>query len=449
MPASPRSLQLVEAYRRRLLTLGDRVEVTARDLWPRIEDDLEAWPTQMAPVVARAQRDGVRLTAAFLAAYLRLESGRGTVPDLDSARYVGKSRDGRPLDESLRSPIIGVLTALKAGKSPDEALNLGLVRARRSVTFEAMQTPREALLDAIKEHPRTEGFQRQVAGTCGACMALSGEENMDVHPGCQCLPVPKVQADEFGKGVKKGERVEARSALEHKNGKEVPVENIRGKIIKANDSNVMLEVGAGARTRYFTASRSSLQAIERAQSKSAVLRAELGQSPELFSTLERDALRAYTGGNKGEFGAKGLAEGMNTTLRRGSSAEKWADFVDRLDSAFTKVKGLSSEGTVFRGTKVAGARGLAVGDVIEDAGFMSTSVARTQAEEFVAYSKGDLFEITLPKGSRAIDMNRASGSAYGKERELLLPRGTRMVIDSIEPNPARRGSRIIHATVVL
>jgi hypothetical protein len=193
MPANQKSLRLVDAYRSRLLALSDRVETTARELWPRIEDlDGTTWPEQMASVVTRAQTEGVRLTAGYLAAYLRSESGRGTVPAIDSARYAGVSRDGRPLAEALRSPIIGVLSSLKQGDSPDKALALGLVRARRSVAFEAVQTPREALLDAIEEHPRIEGFQRQVAGTCGACMALSGEPNMEVHPGCQCLPVPKV-----------------------------------------------------------------------------------------------------------------------------------------------------------------------------------------------------------------------------------------------------------------
>jgi hypothetical protein len=193
MPANQKSLRLVDAYRSRLLALSDRVETTARELWPRIEDlDGTTWPEQMASVVTRAQTEGVRLTAGYLAAYLRSESGRGTVPAIDSARYAGVSRDGRPLAEALRSPIIGVLSSLKQGDSPDKALALGLVRARRSVAFEAVQTPREALLDAIEEHPRVEGFQRQVAGTCGACMALSGEPNMEVHPGCQCLPVPKV-----------------------------------------------------------------------------------------------------------------------------------------------------------------------------------------------------------------------------------------------------------------
>jgi hypothetical protein len=127
-----------------------------------------------------------------LGAYLRSESGRGTVPAIDSRRYAGLSRDGRPLTEALQSPIIGVLSSLKRGDPPDKALALGLVRARRSASFEAVQTPREALLDAIEDNPRVEGFQRQVAGTCAACMALSGEPNMEVHPGCQCMPVPRV-----------------------------------------------------------------------------------------------------------------------------------------------------------------------------------------------------------------------------------------------------------------
>lgn len=193
MPASRRSLRLTDAYRARLVALSDRVERQAREAWPRIEElDTTTWVDGMASLVTRAQVEGVRLTSAYLGAFLRAETGRGRTLAIDSRRYAGISRDGRPLAKALESPLIGVKAALKEGQPPSAALNVGLVRARRMVGFEVMQTPRDALLDTIEENERFDGFERSVAGTCAACMALSGEANMEVHPGCQCLPSPRV-----------------------------------------------------------------------------------------------------------------------------------------------------------------------------------------------------------------------------------------------------------------
>src|SRR5687767_6563420 len=114
MPQSQRSLQLTEAYRRRLLAIGNRVEARARELWPRIEEfDSTPWVERMAREVTRAQTEGVRLTTGYLTAFLRSEGARGTAPAISSKQFVGLSRDGRPIAEALESPLIGVRAALK------------------------------------------------------------------------------------------------------------------------------------------------------------------------------------------------------------------------------------------------------------------------------------------------------------------------------------------------
>jgi hypothetical protein len=193
MPASRRSLQLTDSYRRRLLALGNQAERLARAAWPTIEElDATDWPERTAASLSQAQTQAVRLSAGYLAAYARSEGATGTVPATDSARYAGLSRDGRPLAEALQSPLIGVRAALKQGRPPAVALQLGLTRGLRTASFEVVQTGREALIDAIAADGRFEGFQRSVAGTCAACMALSAKEDMEVHPGCQCTPQPVV-----------------------------------------------------------------------------------------------------------------------------------------------------------------------------------------------------------------------------------------------------------------
>lgn len=196
MPAQKRSLQLTDAYRRRLLSIGDRVERQARQAWPSIENfDGTDWPERTARLLTRAQTEAVRLTAGYLAAFLRSETGSGTVPAIDSRKYAGVSRDGRPLAEALVSPLIGVRSALKDGRGSSVALKLGLSRGLRTVRFEATQAARDALLDTIEADERFTDHQRAVAGTCAACMALSGTggPQFEVHPGCQCVPMPVVR----------------------------------------------------------------------------------------------------------------------------------------------------------------------------------------------------------------------------------------------------------------
>lgn len=193
MPQNRRSLQLTDSYRVRLLWIGERAEALARHTWPSIEElDATDWPERTAASLTIAQTQAVRISAGYLAAYARSEGARGTVPATDSKKYAGLARDGRPLAEALTSPIIGVRSALKEGRTPEQALRLGLVRATRTVGFEAVQAGRDALTDAIEADDRFTGFQRSVAGTCAACMALSGDPNAEVHPGCQCVSQPVV-----------------------------------------------------------------------------------------------------------------------------------------------------------------------------------------------------------------------------------------------------------------
>ena len=194
MARNQKSLKLTDSYRTRLLWIGERAEALARHTWPTIEElDATDWPERTAASLSVAQTQAVRITAGYLAAFARSEGAFGTVPAIDSSKYAGVSRDGRPLTEALQSPRIAVLTALKKGDPPNKALRLGLVKALRTVKFEVVQAGRDALRDGIDADLRFDGFGRSVAGTCAACMALSGEQNDEVHPGCQCVAQPFVK----------------------------------------------------------------------------------------------------------------------------------------------------------------------------------------------------------------------------------------------------------------
>jgi len=195
MPASQRSLRVTEAYRRRLFAIRDRTERFAASTWPTIEElDRTNWPDRMAAALTQAQTEAVRVSAGYLTAFLSSELGRRTAgPTLSSGDYAGLSRDGRPLSESLRSPLIGTLAALKEGKSDGEALRIGLDRTRRMVEMDLMAAARNSAADGRRVDPRfKDQAQRVVEGTCEACMALSGEAHEEIHPNCECVFQPVV-----------------------------------------------------------------------------------------------------------------------------------------------------------------------------------------------------------------------------------------------------------------
>jgi hypothetical protein len=93
----------------------------------------------------------------------------------------------------LQSPLIATRTVLKAGGELSEALSAGLARLLRGVGLDVDQAGRFALLDTIERDPRFTGWTRAISGTCGACIAASGNHaNFEVHPNCQCVPEPRV-----------------------------------------------------------------------------------------------------------------------------------------------------------------------------------------------------------------------------------------------------------------
>lgn len=196
LPHSPRSLQITRRYQQRVFAVRARVELQARRAWPTIQDlDGTRWPEQMSAVVSQAETEAIRAAAGYAQAFLTSELGRRVRgPAVDSRRYAGLSRDGRPLAEAFRSPLVTTLAALKQGVPAAEALALGLNKGARTVGVDFDHAHRSALLDAIDGDDRFSGWKRATTGTCGACLDASSDEiHFEVHPGCQCVSEPTVR----------------------------------------------------------------------------------------------------------------------------------------------------------------------------------------------------------------------------------------------------------------
>jgi GNAT superfamily N-acetyltransferase len=227
LPASETSLRVTEAYRRRIFAVRTQLESRAESLWPDIRglDDFN-WTNRMAAATQQAQKDAVGATGAYLSAFLTSEVGQRTRgPILDTRRYSGLSRDGRPLRDALRSPMIGVRAKLAEGSSPQDALAYGLNRAKRMVSVDYDHAHRTALLDGLAADERFAGWQRAVTGTCGACagdIAVEVSTNLPsiplrVHPNCQCVTQPTVTPKSKTQTLNKAAPVEVPPDLAEKN----------------------------------------------------------------------------------------------------------------------------------------------------------------------------------------------------------------------------------------
>jgi hypothetical protein len=157
----------------------------------------------------------------------------------------------------------------------------------------------------------------------------------------------------------------------------------------------------------------------------------------IFTSEEREAARAYS---------TFFHRRVNEYLRGEEEAdEKVLATIEALDSAIAK-RPCSTELALFRGVdgEVASymrRSGLPVGSMITYDSFVSTSADPGWAELFAAIPPGGLIlKIHVPAGSYALDMAPFAVSPI--EREVLLPRGTRLRVLSYD------GARMVETEVV-
>ena len=194
---------MTDAYRARLVALRDRVDAAVRRSWTQValadlDGSFQAWQAAAAATVEFAQAHAIAMTDGYLAAFLTSELGRRVQPrGIDSAARSGTDQWGRPLSESLRTPIIAVRMGLLHRQPASVALQAGGERAARIAAAAAMSAPRAALTELMSESGEVAGWQRVAAGSaCGACLALAGEEvhapdaALEIHDGCACTQEP-------------------------------------------------------------------------------------------------------------------------------------------------------------------------------------------------------------------------------------------------------------------
>ncbi|HVL82618.1 MAG TPA: hypothetical protein VM840_13600 [Actinomycetota bacterium] len=203
MAARRESMALTDAYRRALVRVrgsATRILLDLFDARVRVDDidrTVRRWTPAAAETVVAGQREAVRLTSAYLTAYMASETGEPQPPqDLDLEAFEGTA-GGLELAAVLRLTGAAMKHASAAGLPPAAVRLAGEARAVRTVRAEVMGAARRALADAMHADPRIVGWTRVTWGTCGACLGLSGTSfasnvRMDTHPNCRCVAEPRV-----------------------------------------------------------------------------------------------------------------------------------------------------------------------------------------------------------------------------------------------------------------
>lgn len=170
----------------------------------------------------------------------------------------------------------------------------------------------------------------------------------------------------------------------------------------------------------------------------------------LEETLSSQRLKGFTEMAYPEFsGAISLYESsrgddINEALRDPQISEDgYKSTIDSLDKAMSIAPPLSEELIVYRGVKGEGLNFFTskqVGDVYEDKGYTSTSIAPDVAQQFAqkfgyADPKNDglVFRMRIPAGSKGIFPSGYHEPMYGwkpdsTEAEFLMPRGSKFKI---------------------
>lgn len=205
MPSSLRSLRVTDRFSRQLAATSARVVGEASSRWRLAAEDFDGsyreWLSGVVPVVAQAQGQNVRLAQGYLSAFLLSETGRRVrLPKVDAGLFVGRSRDGRALEEAWGSPPIKAKVAIGDGKSVGEASDVAKAAALHLVnvdTYHAARGPLSALMSAVSA---IQGYTRVTGGNaCGACLGaadgtvFASDEVFEIHANCDCVAEPVVE----------------------------------------------------------------------------------------------------------------------------------------------------------------------------------------------------------------------------------------------------------------
>lgn len=203
---------LIAAYVAATVALRARVALMT-DAWFGAEGyrttGANVFVNAMVPTLDIAQQTMADLTSAYLTQQIvTLGGGTTTAVGIPSSLVTGSAIRGVDPAEVLRRPYEQLWTALSQGKSLEQAVQIGRVRAE-SISMTNLQLAKTAAGRAVmsRDH-RVLGYRRVLTGahSCGLCIIASSQryhkaDLMPIHPSCDCAIAPIVGTEDPGRSI--------------------------------------------------------------------------------------------------------------------------------------------------------------------------------------------------------------------------------------------------------
>jgi hypothetical protein len=169
----------------------------------------DAFIDTMVPMLDMAQQTMADLTSAFLTQQIMtMGGGTSQAVGIPSHLVTGRALRGADPAEVLRRPYEQTWTALAQGKSFDEAVKIGQVRAQ-SISMTNLQLAKtRAGREVMRHDSRVVGYRRVLTGarSCGLCILASSQryhkaDLMPIHPSCDCAIAPIIGTEDPGRAI--------------------------------------------------------------------------------------------------------------------------------------------------------------------------------------------------------------------------------------------------------
>lgn len=171
----------------RALALRDFMRIWP--LWEGDRDSFERLVTATVPLVTAHHRTSAALAAAYYDTFRRTERVGG-VP----TPVLAPLETDRVVSSLYVTGSVMTAKAVRAGQSPQAAMQTALVRTGGAVARHVLAGGRDTLVGSSREDSRAEGTLRIVSGgACDFCQSLAGEPtsgDFQAHDHCGCTAEP-------------------------------------------------------------------------------------------------------------------------------------------------------------------------------------------------------------------------------------------------------------------
>lgn len=204
--------------------LREIVSTAALATWDALptydETTVDAFLSQVLPIIEAGQRQSVSLTDAFLAAVM----GRTSYGLLSDGLTGAGVRSGTPPEEVYRRPFVNVWTALKKGAGWDDAVSAGRARVAENAEMDIALSSRATFGAAQEIDDGIYGYQRIARpGACKFCRAVNGAYVKSavaspLHNRCGCSLEPLKRPHPRATFLPSGETVKTEDYAIHHHG---------------------------------------------------------------------------------------------------------------------------------------------------------------------------------------------------------------------------------------